>query len=112
MNPSRKRLLPPAAHLLLLLTVGVIVWQVREPGILLHQSMVWYGLAGLMICEFGPLSTVMQIVIFLAAGAVALVFFAWAILKKRPFPPAGHAAFAFMYLFPYLVSTFGKYIGE
>ena len=93
---------------------------------MLHEAILWYGGCGLFMWQLLPLGRlqlgpvplgpvtlgpVTQLAIEFGAALLFVVLAVRAIRAKRPFIVAGNAMLAFLYLFPFVVSTFGEYIG-
>lgn len=112
MNKSRTRWLFTVAHAALFMAVAIVVWRVREPDIMLHQAITWYGGCGLFLWQLLPFGMITQVTVEILAGIILVVLTVQAIQgKEHPFPAAWNALLAFLYLFPFAVSTFGRYIG-
>ena len=110
-NRSHIRWFVAAAHVVLFLGVAVAIWRIREPDVMLHEAIMWYGGCGLFLWKLPPFGMVSQLTVETLVAALLLVLFVRAVRSKRPFIVTGNAMLTFLYLFPFAVSTFGSYIG-
>ncbi len=100
-------------HLLIFLVTTIIVWQTREPGVMPHEVIMWYGGYGLFLWQLFPFGTSVQWIIYCAAIVTLLAITVQIIGKENAilYCILWNIILTFLYLFPFAVSGFGQYIG-
>jgi hypothetical protein len=111
MERSQIRWCLALAHVALFFGVTVTVWRVRGPDVMLHEAILWYGGCGLFLWQLLPFGMPTQLTIEIVVAVLLVVLAVQAVRGKRSFIVAGNAMLAFLCLFPFVISTFGRYIG-
>ena len=110
---SNLKLTALLVHLLIFLLTTIFTWQTQGPNVMPHEIIMWCGGYGLFLWQLFPFSLSVQWIIYGVAIVVFIITTIQIINENKALYLLilWNTTLAFLYLFPFLVSRFGEYIG-